>query len=433
VQLGLRHRGGIGLSLLAASLFAIAVVIALVFKYQQMIAERHIAEEGVNLARLITKLPGTDEQRLTAWREFFVQQHRDEHFAYGSIVQSDQSPIVEVTTGGVVVPPGQLGAEQGWVKQISHESGFIEFFGPIEVSGSPAYFRIGYLQPSYWVELDQMPKVASLILPVFLLVPLFMFFWRREVTALRAVNEEMATMLSEDASRPPDDPGDIKEFANQFNDFIAQAKDQIAEYESAKAKLVTSEKFLNYRLHRFESVLQSLPDGLVIIDGEAVVSFANRAAQHILGVGHEELVGHKIGDSVKHPELDAYFAKGAQSIGQLLGESAEFKLEHHPDTTFSVTAYRLAGTGNANHHIIYMRDASSEARARRSRSEFVDTLGMYSEALQDDDGMSPEIQLEAANVINDEVERLARLRAAAGCRGDIRAPGYRRAARGSLT
>jgi signal transduction histidine kinase len=34
---------------------------------------------------------------------------------------------------------------------------------------------------------------------------------------------------------------------------------------------------------------------------------------------------------------------------------------------------------------------------------------MYSEALQDDDGMSPEIQLEAANVINDEVERLARL------------------------
>ena len=412
------HRARIGYRVLTIWLVAIAIVIALALEYRQTIAVDNIRDDGITLARLVTKLPGTDEQKAVAWREFFEHQHRNDHFAYGVILTSAKTPLVEVAGAGVLVPQASLDLESGWVKEMRHDGEFIEFLGPISIAGERGFFRIGYATPPYWVELAQLPKIASLMLPVFLLVPAFLFIWRREVTPLQAVNEEMSAVLATDDA-PVAEPDDVRSFVTQFNHFISQAKEQIAQYETATSELVTSEKFLSYRLHRFEGVLQALPDGIVVVDADASITFANKAASQILGVEDPALIGQKVSQCVQTPELEPYVAKGAHSIAQLVGESVEFTLPHHAETTFSATAYRLE-MGESAHHIVYLRDASRETRARRSRSEFVahlahelkaplNTLAMYSEALQDDAGVAEDIQLEAANVIGDEVERLARL------------------------
>lgn len=71
-------------------------------------------------------------------------------------------------------------------------------------------------------------------------------------------------------------------------------------------------------------------------------------------------------------------------------------------------------------YLVMFLDVSNEARAQQTRKEFVahlahelksplHTLSLYSELLQSEEEINRELQLDAANVISDEVERLARL------------------------
>ena len=109
-------------------------------------------------------------------------------------------------------------------------------------------------------------------------------------------------------------------------------------------------------------------------------------------------------------------------MGQLVGETFVFSPEESSDLQIGASVHRLSESndGVSRYHLILFQDVSSEARAEQSRSEFVahlahelkaplHTLSMYTEALQDDAETPEEFQVEAVNVISDEVERLARL------------------------
>jgi two-component system sensor histidine kinase VicK len=289
------------------------------------------------------------------------------------------------------------------------------------------HFRIGFFKPTLALALvsEQLPFMASLILPIFLLAPLFLLFVRREVNPLKEVNARLTTMLRD--TKPGSGveqtkSDDLRGVIEQFNQFLTHAKGQISEYQDEKSKLVTSGKFLSYRLHRFEAILNSVPDGVLVVDDEACVSFANLRVRSLLSLQPEDLLGAKVSACVQDPALMAHFAKHETNLGRLVGEALVFNPQNQPDISVSAAVHRLndGDEGSSHHYLVIFRDVSSEARAQQSRSEFVahlahelknplHTLAMYAEALQDEGDKPEEFQLEAVNVISDEVERLARL------------------------
>ena len=58
------------------------------------------------------------------------------------------------------------------------------------------HIRLGYLKPGIGIAIDQLPFLATLALPIFLLTPLFYFLIRREVRPLQKVNSSSTSSSS---------------------------------------------------------------------------------------------------------------------------------------------------------------------------------------------------------------------------------------------
>ena len=420
------QRERLGLSVMLAALAAVVVVLVLTIRFQLANEAEHIRAQGVNLARMFTKLSDQDRGDL---EQVMSYQLSNETFAYGVIATSKGFSLVEVAAPGVTVPFVDALPGNAWVQEAQRDTSrgvIIEFYGPILVNGlvegQTAQFRIGFFKPSLDVLGAQLPFIASLMLPVFLLAPLFLFFLRREVDPLKNMNAEFEKILAgqNKTSVAAPTPGDIRGFALQFNHFLDQAKVQMVEYKEEKSKLVTSEKFLGYRLHRFETILNSLPVGLLVLDQDACVSVGNEWLRSHLDLDPQQIVGEKLSACSINADLQAHFARHEHNIGALVGEPFQFDAPNGA-ARLSASVHRLNGEEEAAPtYLVMFLDVSNEARAQQTRKEFVahlahelksplHTLSLYSELLQSEEEINRELQLDAANVISDEVERLARL------------------------
>ena len=418
------HRQSLGLRVMLAALLAIAVVLGLTFSNQMADETDDVRAKALNLARLVTRLPQSNAPT-SGFEQVFLYQLRDADFAYGVVLDESNKVIVEVSASGVIVPSAASLTTTGWVQETQQTLAgreVFEYFGPLQVAGDPGHYRIGFYKPTLAINAETLPYIASLMLPVFLLAPLFLFFVKREVDPLKEVNAELAELVSASGSEAPSADtkasSDLRGFIDQFNRFVDQAKGQIEEYQEEKSKLVTSEKFLGYRLSRYEATLNSLPYGVLVVDQDATVGFANARIVPLLDLKPDDIVGQRVSMCLVHPELLAHFSQHEQNLASLVGESVVFTPEHRPELSLGCTVHRLQeGDGN---FLVVFSDVTHEVRAQQSRSEFVahlahelkaplHTLSMYGEALQDEAGCSEEFQLEATNVINDEIERLARL------------------------
>lgn len=416
------QRESLSLRVTAAALIAIAIVVAVTFRAQMSDDVEDIRSTGLNLARLINKLPAS----VAGWQEVLRYQLGDPDYAYGAIIASDGRVLVEIAAPEISIPIVAALENEVWVREAERTIGaaeFMEFHGPLRLGDQRVNYRIGYLKPTIALTIEQLPFFASLMLPVFLLAPLFLLLLKREVDPLRKMNRELGEMLQADKSAGKRNrPVDLRSFAMQFNEFLAHAKQQIDAYQDEKSKLVTSERFLGFRLGRLESILNSVPDALVVVGEDACISYANDAMAPYLAADPAELIGSKVTAAVDDADLIAHLDSRDQSIAALVGDAFEFSPGGHPEASVRVTVHPLhdAGEDNGRNYLLVFADVSREARARQSRSEFVahlahelkaplNTLGLYSEALQTEVGANEEFQLEATNAINDEVERLARL------------------------
>ena len=72
----------------------------------------------------------------------------------------------------------------------------IEFHAPLLEQGElRGFIRLGYLYPSLGLSLEQMPFVAMVALPVFLLAPFFYFLLSMEVRPIKAANDEISRLI----------------------------------------------------------------------------------------------------------------------------------------------------------------------------------------------------------------------------------------------
>ena len=426
----------LGLIMIAASLFVIALVITLLFQYQQESQEEQIKAHGVSLTRLLSGMPMAQlvpPKGKTGMLQVMRYSQDNPNFLYGAVVDDKGNLLSEASIAGTIVPnaPSLLEPSSWLGKRILSNSDddqeIIEFHAPLIVDGNLAgHVRLGFIKPGFGLSRKQLPFFATLALPIFLLTTLFYFLVRREIKPLSKMNNAIEDIIDRGNFQKVEieATGDLADFMQRFNNFIEIAGGRIKDLESHQLDLQTSTKFLSYKKERIETVLQSFPDGVAVLDEAGVISFANSKLISLLGRSVENMVGKKPHECFINPEVLTFLSKyDGKVVAGYSSESITYEPVNAKDKKIEVKVYPLFSPKDKSTvfgSLVVFKDVTQESLAKTSRGEFVahiahelktplNVLSMYSEALQGEDGKEEKFRIEAVNVIHDEVERLSTL------------------------
>ena len=424
-----------GLLLVGAALLVIAVVLGLWVDRQMTLQRTNTRNQGVGLVRILSSLP--HEQLLpksgrSQLLQTVLQMNRNTELGYGVIVDTRGATLSEATTPGTLVPAATLAPETksrfGERPLISPGDGrtIREFYGPVLDNGEIAgYVRLGFFDASpAAIGSDQLSFAAMLALPVFLFAALFHFLLKREMRPLRELGQRLSQLPG---GGPAEDNapvvlGDLRELVARFARFIEMTHARMHEVEAQRFTAQTSSHMLSYRHEKAESVLHTLPEALMVLDDDGVVTFANAKLKVLLGIDAETILGQDVRAAVPLPEVAAFLA-GCTGARALRGDTLEFSPAADAGRTLTASAYPLfcpRNPGTTLGRLLVFRDVSAESLGRQAGAEFVshvshelksplNVLKMYSEMLLENAGDSRELRIEAVNVISDEVDRMADL------------------------
>ena len=292
----------LGLTMICATLAAIALIVAALVFRQTTEHEKRVHAQGVGLTQSLASLPfdqlanGPEQAGIL---QTMVRVQRSPAFAYGLLVSPTGAKLVEVAVASLP-PDAALPQEPaGWFGERelrSPEDGrrIIEFHGPVMRDGNLAGFvRIGYFATPPLLGLEQISFSALLALPVFLLTPLFYFLMRREMKPLAALGrqiQDMAPSLDAPTARLPANP-QLDDFVQRFGQFLQATETRIRELEAERLSSVTSNRLLAYKQGKVEAVLHSLPQGVLVMDESCIVTFANAKLEPLLGASRDRIIG----------------------------------------------------------------------------------------------------------------------------------------------
>ena len=269
----------LGLTMIVASLAVITITVLLLFLHQQREEQAHVREQGTNLVRILSRIPY--EQFVPVPGKAGIlsvlqQTQNTSALAYLAIVDSAGRHVEEIAGSGVIVPSAPISTDPtGWVGQrmLTMPAGgrqVTEFHAPLFDGGQMAgYVRLGYLRPGFGLSADQVAFIATFALPIFLLTPLFYFLVRREVRPLQQVSSRLDRLMDQGSLTGKVElavSDELQDFMGRFNRFVDGAQQRIGELEADRSRLVTSSKLLSYKRSRIESVLQSFPDAVMVLD-----------------------------------------------------------------------------------------------------------------------------------------------------------------------
>ena len=426
----------IGLVIVVASLAAIAAIAYMVFGYQHAHRLDNIRSQGISLARVLSGvpydqlIPGGSQQGVMQ-----VLRHgaNNADFAYVAIVDRDGATVNELVGDGLIVPPATMPVEPtSWLGETQLEirpeqRSFIEFHAPLFVDGDlRGFVRLGYLYPNVGLDMSQLPFFAAVALPVFLLVPLFYVLLRIEVRPVRRANHEISRLMDGESFRRVEvaASGELGDFMRRFNGFVELASERIEGLESDQKRLITSAKLLTYRKNRVETVLETLPEAVLILDESGAISFANQKLAAMFGVSKEVILAQPPQQWCENPDILQLLAKyQSDGKGRNFTDTIRFNLETAASQAIVTKSYPLFAPNkpaSAIGTLIIFRDETQESLARQARADFVahlshelksplNVLALYSETMLSPAGKTEEFRIEAANVIADEVGRLSTL------------------------
>lgn len=199
----------VGLVIVVASLLAITAIVFLLFQKQHASQMADIRTQGVSLARAISGVPyehlvpGGQQQGVV---KALHQGAASKTLAYVTISDLHGLTVSEEVTDGVTVPrasiPIEPSASLGDTEHTTGADQYTEFRAPLLQDGElKGFVRLGYFSPAKGLSIDQVPFLAMVALPVFLLTPLFYFLLRVEFRPVKAANDDLSHLIDEDGFR----------------------------------------------------------------------------------------------------------------------------------------------------------------------------------------------------------------------------------------
>ncbi len=426
----------LGLTMIVASVLVIVLIVGLLLNDQHKSREEQYRSQGLSLIRVLSAIPYDQLSSMNGVHgplQVVRLSQNNPDFAYVALVDVSGRVINEASANSIIIPKGLIKDEpSSWIGErvLSDENNrmnFLELHAPVLEKGVlKGYLRLAFIKPELGLSQNQLTFFASLSLPVFLLTPLFYFLIKKEISPLKNVNNALSQLIDANQFQKIEvtASGEMAEFMRYFNDFVGSTRDKIKTLENKHIELEVTSKLISYQRKRIESVFESMPEGIAVLDDTGMISFANKKLAPILGVECDEVIGTSFRDWCKNPEvLEFLMAFDNVSSSHYSGDSVEFTPEFTPEKTIMVIAYPLISPKDDNHiqgTLIVFRDVTIENLAKRNRGEFIahvahelktplNVLSMYSEALIGEDGKSEDFRIEAVNTIYDEVDRLSTL------------------------
>jgi two-component system sensor histidine kinase VicK len=423
----------LGFVLIASSLAAISAVGALLLASHREASRERNRVQGRSIARLLAGIPierlRADATGHSPELELLRSGQGNADFAYATLVGVNGAWLALSAAPGVNIPdvPSPL-EPPSWngERLLDLPSGgrAQEFFAPVLNAGElVALARVGFFEPRLEPSLRQTSVVAMVALPVFLLVPLAWWLVRREVTPLAATCQRLQESLSRGSPAPLqiEATGLLADFVNSFNRFVEVVGTRASALEERGSLALAASKVATYQKVRIESVLETLPDAVLVLDETGRGTFANAKFSALFGAKRDVILGHKPGEWCDVADLVALLSR-YDGTRRYRSETAEFDLPSRPDCRLELSAHPMpAGEGDRVHGTLaVVRDVTAASLARKAQGEFVthvahelktplNTVAMYAEELLEQKGAAEEFRVEACNVIRDEVERVSLL------------------------
>lgn len=418
--------------MIAGSLLVIAFISYQFLTYSHAESQSQMRSQGVSMSKLLAELPIAQltSQGARNSLNILYRSQVGSSLAYAAVLNKQGKPLSQVAADSVVIPPTRIAREpSSWngerTVQLSNGRQVTEFYSPVLENGNfYGSARVAYFEPEIVPNMESIPLIASLALPIFLLTPLFYFLMRRQIKPLRETQEIIARQMSAGGTKVElQASGEMGEFIENFNHYCRATSDKIQKLEYDKSSMLASTKVLGYKFNRVESVLESLPDGVLVFDDAGAVQFANQKMSVLFGIELNKITDQPLASWCPNERVFQFLSRSSAASNRSAQELRLEVVQDQKTRMLALSAFPLftsAADNSSKGTLVVIRDRSHEVNAEASREEFVahishelktplNTLMMYSEALVGPDGQDPQFRAEGLNVVHDEAERMSNL------------------------
>lgn len=422
-----------GLVMIFAALAVIIVIAGQFLIHRQKTRDAAVRIEGRNVVYLLTNLSYEQlvpNHKQSSILDLLNSRQIDSDFAYAAVVNTSGQPLAVSSSGAALIPPADMQNDKAlWATEHEFQTQadqrtVLEFRAPILTQGELAgYVRVGYFKPG--LELQELPFIAQLALPIFLLVPLTYILIRRELKPIKEASHEINQAMQRQRISKAIDPSDnFQDFMQNFKLFMHEIDRRFSELNNQNFKTKATTLALNYNRQRIESALQSLPDAVLVMDETGKATFINSKLKTLIGCSVTSIIGFKPHEWCEDKAVNELLAKYYSSQSRLhRSDSVEFKPPLCPGKTLAVSAYPLftpKDTEAVFGTLVVFHDKTQEILAKSARDQFIGSIAhelksplnvihMSAEALLDENNVSYDDRVRSVNIINDEVERLSAL------------------------
>jgi PAS domain S-box-containing protein len=207
----------------------------------------------------------------------------------------------------------------------------------------------------------------------------------------------------------------VDQTAAAWNRLVEFVRETHEELQSVQLRTAVDSTLSAYRSERFAAVLQQMPHGVLVVEENGQISFANKAACRMLG-RDEEVVNKEVKE-VLPESLRASVLGGSRNTSRWVDYAVDGA---EGSTTVRFVAVPLDKDAQTASSVIFMQDVSQFKEVERARDAFLyhvthelrtplTNIRAYAETLAGgvlDDEASVR---ECYNVISGETERLGRL------------------------
>ena len=207
-------------------------------------------------------------------------------------------------------------------------------------------------------------------------------------------------------------------------DIISGVRRQVQTLRKESKLLKTSTRVLAFQKSNAESILRSLPEGILVMETTGQVTFVNQQFLRWYQLTSEDVMGKLPQEWCTRHELTAFLKR---FCGTLARRSEKAPLDREPPgkpgAVLSAVAYPMFSArdeGTINNTLVVFSDVTSEVSAQASRDEFAAALahelktplhaiGLQAEMLMDLEELDQATCVEAANFIQEEVDHVSDL------------------------
>ena len=199
---------------------------------------------------------------------------------------------------------------------------------------------------------------------------------------------------------------------------IGKTKNNGEKGEDVISKLRLTNKLLSYNISKFETVIDNLNDGIIILDSSSRILAINHIMEQLLGLKRGEVKGKHISECACNNEIFNFILEHYESIDKLVEKTADINVTSSNLRVSYKTLIR--GDGNACGSLLIAKDITSQKLAEQAKVEFlshvshelkspINTIKGYTEMIIKGEVKNKETLMEFANTVNEEADRLASL------------------------